>query len=298
MTNGGKDHEPLVLRYLHGMRLRNLSERTVTWHADVLRRTARWHGAPILYLDHATLTEWQTQRATEVIPSTLAGELSVLRSFYGWCIREEFLTRDPTLRLITPKVPRRLPRPMPDDRYAAAMYYADPVMRAILGAAGWAGLRAKEIAGMSWPDIDHDARTIRVVGKGDREGIATFPPEYLDVLAGVPRRGVPVIPRRDGRPTHNAAATISHYANGYLRSIGIRETLHQLRHLFGTNLLLATGNLRIAQEGLRHATPASTAVYTYVCVEDVRSAVDRAARRTQAARAAAEPMLPGLGAAG
>jgi integrase len=40
---------------------------------------------------------------------------------------------------------------------------------------------------------------------------------------------------------------------------------HQLRHWFGTNVLRAAdGNLRVAQERLRHASPASTAIYTPV----------------------------------
>lgn len=75
-----------------------------------------------------------------------------------------------------------------------------------------------------------------------------------------------------GEPTGCAAVPI------YLHALDIPETLHQLRHRFGTNVLKATGNLRVAQEALRHESPVSTAIYTLVDVADVRDAVQRAAR--------------------
>lgn len=273
-----KGHEKVISRYLARMRDRNLRDRTITWHSDVLSRLRRWHGGPVLYLDHETLARWQEDRSRAIKPQSLRGEMTVLRSFYGWCVREELLDVDPTARLDMPKVGRRLPRPISDAKYLLALEHADPSMRAVLGLAGWAGFRACEIAALSWAEVDLVDGVLRVIGKGDKEGAVPLVDELAEVLVALPHRRGPVVRRRDGRDEHNLPHTISHHANNYLHALDIPETLHQLRHRFGTNVLKATGNLRVAQEALRHESPVSTAIYTLVDVADVRDAVQRAAR--------------------
>lgn len=114
-------------------------------------------------------------------------------------------------------------------------------------------------------------------GKGDKEAAVPLAAPLVEVLVALPHRRGPVVRRRDGRDEHNLPHTISHHANAYLHSLGLPETLHQLRHRFGTQVLRATGNLRTAQEALRHESPVSTAIYTLVDVADVRDAVERAA---------------------
>ena len=278
MTDDGSTvHEKVIGRYLARMRVRNMAPRTITWHSDTLRRLRRWHGGPVLYLDHETLSRWQETRARAIKPQSLRGEMSVIRAFYGWCVREELLDVDPTARLDMPRVGRRLPRPISDTKFTLALEQADPTMRAILGLAGWAGLRACEIAAADWADVDLIDRMLRVVGKGDKEAAVPLAPPLVEVLAALPHRRGPVIRRRDGKDAPNLPHTISHHANNYLHSLDIVETLHQLRHRFGTQVLRATGNLRTAQEALRHESPVSTAIYTLVDVADVRAAVDRAA---------------------
>jgi integrase/recombinase XerD len=55
-----------------------------------------------------------------------------------------------------------------------------------------------------------------------------------------------------------------------MRRAGVGGTPHQLRHSFGTNALRVAGDVRVAQELLRHASLATTQLYT---------AVDDTARR-------------------
>lgn len=42
--------------------------------------------------------------------STVDRKLSVLKSFFGWLVREELLLRDVTAKIKAPKKPRRLPK--------------------------------------------------------------------------------------------------------------------------------------------------------------------------------------------
>lgn len=54
-------------------------------------------------------------------------------------------------------------------------------------------------------------------------------------------------------------------ANTYLRSVGVDDTFHSLRHRYGTQVYELSGfDLRLTQELLGHASPATTAIYTKV----------------------------------
>lgn len=69
------------------------------------------------------------------------------------------------------------------------------------------------------------------------------------------------------------ANTVSQIIGNTFRRAGIRCSARQLRHWFGTNTLRAAGNLRVAQELLRHASVATTALYTQVDDTERRAAI-------------------------
>ncbi len=273
--------EPLVARYLAWLRAIDRRPRTVDHRRLVLRSLTRWAGEPILYLTHERLTAWQVERSKAVDSSTLRGEMSAAIGFYRWATREQYLDTDPTVRLTMPRYRRGLPRPMADDRIRTALAAADPAMAAILCLAGMAGLRACEIAGLRWEDVDRTQMQLRVIhGKGGRERAIPLSPGLLDRLGAIPppHRG-PVIKRRDGQAGPNLPHTVSHISNLWLHEAGFAESLHQLRHRFGTQLLEASGgDLRTVQEAMGHASPATTAIYTKVNPARMRSAVDAVAR--------------------
>jgi len=130
------------------------------------------------------------------------------------------------------------------------------------------GLRVCEIARLRVEDILYTARPPMLVihGKGAVPGIVPLPDFAARELraARLPAHGW-AFRRRDGRPGRNQAWVISQLIGEELRGLGIAASGHQLRHWYGTETLRANGgNLRETQEMLRHASPASTAVYTLI----------------------------------
>jgi integrase/recombinase XerC len=233
----------------------------------------------VLYLTHDKLARWQEQRAGEITPQALRAEMSALRTWYAWCVREELLDVSPMAKLDMPTVVPGLPRPMASDRIITALAAADVVTTAMLALAALAGLRCCEIAALTWDGVDRSSMVLRVWGKGRKTRVVPMVPELLAFLEALPgeRRG-PVIPRKDKKPGHNRAHTISHRMNDWLHNVGFDETMHQLRHAFGTAMLDAGANLREVQEALGHANLSTTAIYTKVRPERLRSAVTGAAR--------------------
>lgn len=265
----------LVLRHLDWMRVRNLSPLTITQRRTALARLSRHIGGPVLYAGEDQLSGWQSDRARSLAPATRRTELSTVREFYRWAVRERYRSDDPTLNLPMPRAPRRLPRPMADGPLAEAIGEADPVMAVILGLAAFAGLRAVEVARLDWSEVALTGEPLLHVarGKGDRSRTLPLSPALARLLTRLPHRHGPVVPRGDGGAGHTSANAVTKRASYYLHGRGYPETLHCLRHRFCTSAYRACRDIRAVQEVMGHASPTTTAAYAAASVGVARDAV-------------------------
>lgn len=244
-------------------------------------------GGEILTASRDQLQDF-TDRLTE--PESRATEISHLRQFYGWALLEGFISADPSVWLVRPRLPRRIPRPMNEPDLAMAIQFAPERVRPWLLLGAYAGLRAVDMASLRANDIwwaDH--LIVLPDSKGGHEGAVPMAPFLEAELreSNLPRSGW-LFPRMDDGKGHVPPHRISQLANRYLHSMGISETLHQTRHRFGTEAYKASGrDQRVTQELLRHASANSTARYTYVDPHDAARAVSRLPVSD-----ALQPMLP------
>ena len=146
--------------------------------------------------------------------------------------------------------------------------------------AAYEGCRAVELARLDRADVldTADPPVLIVHGKGDKERLLPLAPAVLDELRryGMPKQG-PVFPRRDGQVGHNTATRISNIVSEYLHDQHLPMTLHQCRHRFATDAYRASHDLRLVQELLGHANPATTAGYAAFAPADAVTVVDRLA---------------------
>jgi integrase/recombinase XerC len=259
----------MVEDHLRHLRRRNLRASTIQQRRRALIRLAR-------SLDPARVTTeelegWLEDR--DLQPEGRSTEISHLRGFYRWAVMEGRLAKDPTLRLVRPKIPRRLPRPIPEGDLAMAVEAAPEPIRSMLMLAAFAGLRAIEIAGLEGEHLLIDEGVILVAeGKGGGMSSVPIAPVLVPVLRRLPPSGR-LFRLTDGRPM--APHNVSHWCNNYLHDMGISHTLHQLRHRFGTQVYRATRDLRVTQELMRHQSPVPTAGYTWVSPGNLSDAVNR-----------------------
>lgn len=188
--------------------------------------------------------------------------LSHLHGFYEWAIRDEVGTDDPTTRIIRPKMRRALPRPAATDELRHALDKAIPRHRCWILLGAYMGLRCQEIAGMRREDVLDSEGLLRVTkAKGGHERMLPLHEEVAQALKDlpIPRIGwVFLRPRGGPYPP----AQLSFEFNRFLHQVGVDASAHQLRHWFGTNLYAQTHDIRLTQEMLGHANPATTAIYT------------------------------------
>lgn len=267
--------EPLIGRHLAWMRLANKRPRTIYARERALARLTGWAQGPVLYLTSDQLAAFQQWRADDngdrepLAPASLRIEVSHLRGFYGWAVDQGYREDDPTGKLVMPKRKDYSAHPLSDEMVAKALDGADLYMTAILCLAGFAGLRACEVAPLDWRDVQLTARSPSLhirEGKGGYTRNVHLTAPVVAALGALPDRSGPVIPRADGEPGCNTAARISQRAADYLHEIGTDkgEALHSLRHRFGTSAYEGSLDLRAVQEEMGHRSVATTQIYTRV----------------------------------
>lgn len=268
-----------MIKYLDWMKSVKRSEYTIRNRRGSLIRFTRWAGGPILYLAADQLRDWQVATAPRLAAGSLRTEITSLVDFYRWAVREGLLDGSPAEALMKPRSPRRLPRPARDRDLKYALFTASPPTAAIISLSCMMGLRAGEIAGLKWVDVDLEGRQLRVLGKGDIERVLHIPETvagYLSRIPGPRPKHGPVISRIDGKPGPNRPARISEIAGRHFRRVGVGIRLHQGRHRFATMALERTGDLRGVQEAMGHLSIRTTALYTKVSGGRVRAVLDAA----------------------
>lgn len=242
-----------------------LRPRTIQARHDALIRLREWCETPLLDINRDQIEDYLDSQAND---KTRGVYLSHIRSFYRWAADENVIPDDPTRKVVGPKVARGLPHPISEaDLDRALATPCDPVVRAWLMVAAFAGLRACEIAVMRAEHIVRGAEPYLVVpeGKGGKPRTVGLAPVLLAELDKWPTTGW--LWKSDG-PYHYEV--VSRRACYHLREkCGIDAGLHALRHRFATQTYLASGrDLRHTQEALGHQSPTTTAIYTQLDPHD------------------------------
>jgi site-specific recombinase XerD len=268
---------PLIeAAHLDWMRQQGLQESTIDKRRRVLVRIAARTGAPACEATEYQLLDWRA--ALTAGPDAVAADLSQVREFFKWLRIEGLRDDDPAQRLARPRLARRLPRPIPEDQLFTAVQEAPPRIRPWLVLAGWAGLRAKEIAFLRRERVIETGRPPGILIAADATKGTTE--RYVPMSDFVQEELVPVLPasgwvfrRLDGNRGPNTPGLVSKLAGEHLRACGIAATLHQLRHRFGTVSHELSQDLRVVQELMGHQTLATTALYTKISSASAVAAV-------------------------
>lgn len=246
------------------MERRALRPGSISKRMSVLLRCELRLGHPLIGATTVELRDWLDQ--LHLSSKSRYAYISHLSTFWKWALAEERVNRDPTLRLARPKLRPGLPRPVPNDDLALLLEQAPTAgLRAMIMLAAHAGLRCMELAGLDASEIlEHLDPPVLVVahGKGDKPRVIPISKQTIEALHahGIPAYGR-VFREADGRQLE--PWKVSHLLRTHMHACGIKASAHQLRHTFGTEMYRKSGgDLRMTQEMLGHASPATTAVYT------------------------------------
>lgn len=224
--------------------------------------------------------------------TSVARTLSSVRSFHRFLVREGVTDRDPAGGVVQPKLPRSLPHPLTVDEIGRLLEAPDGATpagqrdRAILELLYGSGLRISELTGLDVDDLDLEAGSVRVLGKGGkerevpigrygREAVATYLVRARPSFATGRGRGALFLNQRGGRLSRQSCDRILRAA---ARAAGVDRHVspHTLRHSFATHLLEGGADLRAIQEMLGHTDISTTQIYTHVQTQHLRESYRKA----------------------
>ena len=138
-------------------------------------------------LDTDLLKSYLAKRIRERQKSTVARELTAIKSFFKFLVREGILAVNPAQNIPTPKLSKPLPQVLSIDEVLDLLKMPDVTPlglrnRAILELLYSSGLRVSELVGLNMQDIRWELGVTRVWGKGGRERIVPIGEAALDAL--------------------------------------------------------------------------------------------------------------------
>lgn len=226
------------------------------------------------------LEESPTARGGRRAPATVAGALTVVRSFLRWALREGLVLLDPSRQLVIKQPPRPLPRLLTVEQTRRLLAVPDPGTllgrrdRALLETLYGLGLRAGECLALDLVDLDWSQQVLRVKpGKTRRGRVLPLGPQLARVLAAYLDRSRPTLARRAGEPAlflsmrgrRLSQGRLDQVVTGAAEELGLaRVSCHSLRHACATHLLAGGADLAEVQACLGHADVRATQVYTHL----------------------------------
>jgi integrase/recombinase XerC len=223
--------------------------------------------------------------------SSVARKLSSLKSLYKFLTRRKIVTSNPVRAVKTPKITKRLPGFL-------TQYQAQKILeisgndekslrnKAIIEVLYGAGLRASELVGLNFDDIDFHSEVILVRGKGNKERIVPLGSyaqkavkEYLAVRKNKDNPAV-FLNLQGQRITTRSIQTIVKRLISRV-SEASHTNPHALRHTFATHLLERGADLRAVQELLGHSSLSATQIYTHLSVERLKKIYNKAHPRAE-----------------
>jgi integrase/recombinase XerD len=222
----------------------------------------------------ALAQDWHALATTSV-----QRRLSALRQFFGFLAAEGHRADDPSIDLVRPTSPRRLPRTLSVadvDRLFATLaekLALNPDARlirlsALVELLYGSGLRATELVSLPRNAVQPGRPYAILKGKGGRERLVPVSPRALAAVAAhlenVPASSRYLFP--SGK-AHLSRVRLFQLIRALAAEAGIepsRISPHVLRHAFATHLLENGADLRALQTMLGHADISTTQIYTHV----------------------------------
>jgi len=218
-------------------------------------------------------------------------KLSTLKSFFKYLVRNNKIDLNPTLVVIPPKTPTRNPEFVDEDnmkKLFEGISFAEDFSGyrdlLILEVFYGTGIRLSELIELKEDDISFDNRTIKVLGKRNKERLIPFTikmegqlSEYLQFKRKTGMEGEGLLFITDqGKKLY--PRLVYRIVNKYLSQVTTltKKSPHILRHTFATHMLNRGADLNAVKEFLGHANLAATQVYTHNTVEKLKKIYQQA----------------------
>ena len=217
---------------------------------------------------------------------TFRNHRQYLKSFFDWCVKRDYLTKNPVEKIGKPKLPKKILRCLTKEeamtvinsvRWCKWRYTIEPIRNeTIICMFITTGLRLQELLNLQTTDVNLPNAEITVrQGKGLRDRIVPIHPQLIPILRaylaarkqGMPSQwfftGVRSDMKMLGKDVRNICRKVS-------LKTGIKFTPHMLRHTFGRLSVEADLGIYKIKEIMGHSSISTTENYLSVSTQSVK----------------------------
>jgi integrase/recombinase XerD len=214
--------------------------------------------------------------------------LVAVRGFHRFCAREGLSAFDPAKEVRPPALKTRLPKAITVSEVEAILDAANVDDsprglrdRALLELLYGTGARISEVISLAVDDIDIEAASVRLEGKGGKQRVVPVGRLALAAIDSYLVRGRPALASKGrsggalflnarGGPLTRQSAWVLLSEAVERSGVNVEVSPHTFRHSFATHLLDGGADVRVVQELLGHASVTTTQIYTLVTADKLR----------------------------
>jgi len=214
--------------------------------------------------------------------SSISKKLSVLKSMFGWLANEGVISKDTASKIKPPKKEKRVPKALTiEELEMIREACVTSRERALIEVYYATGARLSEVQQLNRQDIDYQAMSVLVVGKGDKERTVYFSFKAMYHLKKYLMRRTDrvdalfITQRQPYRRLSNKGIQRE------IKIIAARSEVkknvhpHVFRHTFATLMLQNGAGLVAVQKLLGHSDPNTTMTYVSLTDEKKKQSYDQ-----------------------
>ncbi|ATP40848.1 integrase [Solibacillus sp. R5-41] len=267
----------ILNEYLLSLKLANKAEATISKYRSLLERFCSECLVALDLLTSEDVLKWVNKFSVGKKETTVIIVLSILSSFFKFCLEEDYLEKMLMKKRWGPKVPQPLPKFLTEQEYARVKMAAERLPlrdRALVLFLFSSGCRRSEVAQLLIQDVDLERRTVVVQGKGKKfrqvhfsEECALIIKDYLWTRSGDVKE--PLFMNIYGQPLQQNG--IYKITTKLGKLAGLEQSLHPhcCRHTFATNMLARGAELEFIADEMGHTNLNTTRVYARIPTEDI-----------------------------
>lgn len=266
--------------YLAVKRLDGLSEKTLYNYKLHLERFASIVVKPLSIITTNDIRVYlaMLSKSKDLKQTSMATEISILKSFFGWLHDEEIIEKNPMKKIKQPKKEKRLRKSLTQEELELLRDSCKTTrQRAILEFLFSTGCRLEEMVNTNIEDIKWDKSELNVIGKGNKERTV-----YLNAKAKLylkkyleerKNRSNPALFICSKHPFGRLGnRSVEREINKIAKAAGFDKSIfpHLIRHTTATLGLQAGMSLTSIQHLLGHEDPSTTQIYAETSNSDVK----------------------------